>query len=156
MMIAGVFDSFGTVAAQNIIQRRTPNLIQSRVSAALDAVVLGAMAASFALGAPLIALFGAQGTYLVSAAITLVGAIILLPTMRRHARAGQRRAPHARAAGCGAADASADPATGGIVQAVEAGGSAPAAAAAAGGTESALERAVARAGSRRSSGRATR
>ena len=37
---------------------------------------------SFALGAPLIALFGAQGTYLVSAAITLVGAVILLPTMR--------------------------------------------------------------------------
>jgi MFS family permease len=82
MMLAGVFDSLGTVAAQNIIQRRTPNLIQSRVSAALDAVVLGAMAASFALGAPLIALFGAQGTYLVSAAITLVGAVILLPTMR--------------------------------------------------------------------------
>ena len=55
MMLAGLFDSLGTVAAQNIIQRRTPNMIQSRVSAALDAVVLGAMAASFALGAPLIA-----------------------------------------------------------------------------------------------------
>ena len=82
MMIAGVFDSLGTVAAQNIIQRRTPNVIQSRVSAALDAVVLGAMAASFALGAPLIAMFGAQGTYLVAAGITLVGAVILLPTMR--------------------------------------------------------------------------
>ena len=82
MMIAGLFDSLGTVAAQNIIQRRTPNIIQSRVSAALDAVVLGAMAASFALGAPLIAVFGAQGTYLVAAGITLVGAVILLPTMR--------------------------------------------------------------------------
>jgi MFS family permease len=82
MMIAGVFDSLGTVAAQNITQRRTPNILQSRVSAALDAVVLGAMAASFGLGAPLIELFGAQGTYLVAAGITLVGALILLPTMR--------------------------------------------------------------------------
>ena len=116
MMLAGVFDSLGTVAAQNIIQRRTPNLIQSRVSAALDAVVLGAMAASFALGAPLIALFGAQGTYLVSAAITLVGAVILLPTMRRHARAGQRRAPHAGAARQHAADAGAAPAASGSLK----------------------------------------
>ncbi len=73
MLIAGVFDSLGTVAAQNIIQRRTPNILQSRVSAALDAVVLGAMAASFALGAPLIELFGAQGTYIVAAGITLAG-----------------------------------------------------------------------------------
>ena len=82
MLIAGVFDSLGTVAAQNIIQRRTPNILQSRVSAALDAVVLGAMAASFALGAPLIELFGAQGTYIVAAGITMAGAVILLPTMR--------------------------------------------------------------------------
>ncbi len=82
MLVAGVFDSFGTVAAQNIIQRRTPNQIQSRVSAALDAVVIGAMAAAFALGAPLIELVGAQGTYLVAAGITLVGTVILLPTLR--------------------------------------------------------------------------
>ncbi len=81
MMVAGLFDAFGVVAAQNIIQRRTPDHIRSRVSAALDAVVLGSMAASFALAAPLIALLGVQGVYLAAAAIALTGAAILVPTL---------------------------------------------------------------------------
>ena len=38
MFTAGLFDAFGTVAAQNLIQRRTPDHLRSRVSAALDAV----------------------------------------------------------------------------------------------------------------------
>ncbi|MGN6378432.1 MAG: MFS transporter [Gaiellales bacterium] len=81
MAVAGVFDAFGTVAAQNIIQRRTPDHVRSRVSAALDAVVIGAMAASFALGAPLLALLGAQGVYLASAGTALAGGLLLLPTL---------------------------------------------------------------------------
>jgi MFS family permease len=83
MMIAGVFDSFGTVAAQNILQRRTPDRLRSRVSAALDAVVLGAMGASFALGAPLVAWLGVQGVYLAAAGLTAVATLMLLPALRR-------------------------------------------------------------------------
>lgn len=83
MMIAGSFDSFGVVAAQNVIQRRTPDAVRSRVSAALDALVLGAMSASFALGAPMVEVLGAQGVYLAAAAITLAGSLILLPMLRR-------------------------------------------------------------------------
>lgn len=81
MAVAGVFDAFGTVAAQNLIQRRTPDHVRSRVSAALDAVVIGAMAGSFALGAPLLSLLGAQGVYLAAAGISLVGALLLVPTL---------------------------------------------------------------------------
>jgi MFS family permease len=81
MLIAGVFDAFGTVAAQNIIQRRTPDHVRSRVSAALDAVVVGGMSASFALGAPLLELLGAQGVYLAAAVVSLVGALLLVPTL---------------------------------------------------------------------------
>jgi MFS family permease len=81
MLVAGVFDAFGTVAAQNLIQRRTPDHVRARVSAALDAVVIGSMAASFALGAPLLALLGPQGVYLASAALALGGALMLLPTL---------------------------------------------------------------------------
>jgi len=81
MAVAGLFDAFGVVAAQNIIQRRTPDHVRSRVSAALDAVVLGTMSLSFALGAPLVEWVGAQGVYLLSAAICLVGAMLLLPTL---------------------------------------------------------------------------
>src|SRR5205823_4042705 len=72
MLIAGVFDSFGTVAAQNVLQRRTPDRIRSRVSAALDAIVLGAMGLSFALGAPLVTWLGPQGVYLAAAVVTVV------------------------------------------------------------------------------------
>jgi MFS family permease len=81
MAVAGVFDAFGTVAAQNIIQRRTPDHVRSRVSAALDAVVIGSMAASFALGAPLLALLGPQGVYLAAAGVALGGALLLVPTL---------------------------------------------------------------------------
>jgi MFS family permease len=83
MLIAGVFDSFGTVAAQNILQRRTPDRLRSRVSAALDAVVLGAMGASFALGAPLVTWLGVQGVYLAAAALTLAATTLLLPAIWR-------------------------------------------------------------------------
>jgi MFS family permease len=83
MLIAGVFDSIGTIAAQNVLQRRTPDRLRSRVSAALDAVVLGAMGASFALGAPLVTWLGVQGVYLAAAAITLVATAMLVPMLRR-------------------------------------------------------------------------
>jgi MFS family permease len=81
MFISGSFDAFGVVAAQNIIQRRTPDHLRSRVSAALDAVVLGTMALSFALGAPLVELLGPQGVYLAAGAVAALGALLLLPML---------------------------------------------------------------------------
>lgn len=82
MLIAGVFDSFGTVAAQNVLQRRTPDRLRSRVSAALDAIVLGAMGASFALGAPLVEWLGVQGVYLAAAGLTAAATLMLIPMLR--------------------------------------------------------------------------
>jgi MFS family permease len=81
MLVAGLFDAFGVVAAQNIIQRRTPDHLRSRVSAALDAIVLGSMSLSFALGAPLIHLLGPQGVYIAAAVLCLAGALLLVPTL---------------------------------------------------------------------------
>jgi MFS family permease len=81
MLIAGLFDAFGVVAAQNLIARRTPDRIRSRVSAALDAVVLGAMAASFGLSAPLVELLGPQGVYLAAAVLCAVATALLVPTL---------------------------------------------------------------------------
>jgi MFS family permease len=82
MLIAGTFDAFGTVSAQNLLQRRTPDHLRSRVSAALDAVVIGAMSLSFAAGAPLLDLLGAQGIYLLSAVLCLIAALLLVPTLQ--------------------------------------------------------------------------
>ena len=81
MLVAGLFDAFGVVAAQNLIARRTPDRIRSRVSAALDAVVLGAMAASFGLSAPLVELLGPQGVYLAAAVMCAVATALLVPTL---------------------------------------------------------------------------
>src|SRR4029077_4393014 len=78
MLVAGLFDAFGVVAAQNLIARRTPDRIRSRVSAALDAVVLGAMAASFGLSAPLVELLGPQGVYLAAAVLCAVATALLI------------------------------------------------------------------------------
>jgi MFS family permease len=101
MAVAGLFDAFGVVAAQNIIQRRTPDHIRSRVSAALDAVVLGTMSLSFALGAPLVEWIGAQGVYLLAAGICVVGATLLLPTLAGVPDIPRRARGLARAAGGG-------------------------------------------------------
>jgi hypothetical protein len=65
-----------------MLQRRTPDRIRSRVSAALDAVVLGAMGASFALGAPLVTWLGAQGVYLAASGLTVVATLMLVPALR--------------------------------------------------------------------------
>ena len=89
MLIAGVFDSFGTVAAQNVLQRRTPDRIRSRVSAALDAIVLGAMGLSFALGAPLVTWLGAQGVYVAASVITVAATAHAPAGAPAHARAGR-------------------------------------------------------------------
>jgi MFS family permease len=101
MAVAGLFDAFGVVAAQNIIQRRTPDHIRSRVSAALDAVVLGTMSLSFALGAPLVEWLGAQGVYLLAAGTCVVGAMLLLPTLGGVPDIPRRARGLARAAGGG-------------------------------------------------------
>ena len=106
MAVAGLFDAFGVVAAQNIIQRRTPDHVRSRVSAALDAVVLGTMSLSFALGAPLVEWLGAQGVYLLAAGICLVGAMLLLPTLGGVPDIPRRARGLARAAGGGPRSAS--------------------------------------------------
>ena len=82
MAFAGVAEGAGSVAEQGIVQRRTPDAVRSRVIAASEAALLIAFAASFAVAAPIIHVFGVQGTYVIAAAASLAAAAILVPAMR--------------------------------------------------------------------------
>jgi predicted MFS family arabinose efflux permease len=82
MAFAGVAEGAGSVAEQGIVQRRTPDAVRSRVIAASEAALLIAFAASFAVAAPIIHVFGVQGTYVIAAAASVAAAAILVPAMR--------------------------------------------------------------------------
>jgi hypothetical protein len=82
MAFAGIAEGAGSVAEQGIVQRRTPDAVRSRVIAASEATLLVAFAASFAVAAPIIHVFGVQGTYVIAAAASVAAAAILVPAMR--------------------------------------------------------------------------
>jgi MFS family permease len=82
MAFAGIAEGAGSVAEQGIVQRRTPDAVRSRVIAASEAALLVAFAASFAVAAPIIQVFGVQGTYVIAAAASVAAAAILVPAMR--------------------------------------------------------------------------
>ncbi len=82
MAVAGIAEGAGSVAEQGIVQRRTPDAVRSRVIAASEAALLIAFAASFGVAAPVIHVFGVQGTYVIAAAASVAAAAILVPAMR--------------------------------------------------------------------------
>jgi predicted MFS family arabinose efflux permease len=85
VMANGVADAVAIVADQGIKQRRTPDVVRSRVMAASDAVVHIALAGGYILAGPVLALTSAQGLYLVGGVASAVSALILLP-IARHPR----------------------------------------------------------------------
>ncbi|HWO69579.1 MAG TPA: MFS transporter, partial [Actinomycetota bacterium] len=78
----GTGDAFTVVAEQGIVQRRTPDGLRSRVSAASDAIVHGALAVGFAAAGPLLELAGPQGVYAIGGATAGAAALLLLPLVR--------------------------------------------------------------------------
>jgi MFS family permease len=79
----GVFDAITIVADQGIKQRRTPDAVRSRVMAASDAVWQITLALGYALSGAVLAVFGAQGLYVVAGITSGVAAIMLLPMLGR-------------------------------------------------------------------------
>jgi MFS family permease len=83
MAAAGAADGAVTVAEQGILQRRTPDAVRSRTTAALEAVILGAFALSFPTAGLVIDLLGVRGVYLLAAGGCAGAAVILVPAMRQ-------------------------------------------------------------------------
>ena len=90
MVSAGIAEGAVTVCEQGILQRRTPDAVRSRATAATEAAVMTAFALSFPAAGLLIHLVGVRGVYLTTAAGCAVSALILIPAMRELRRSDRR------------------------------------------------------------------
>jgi predicted MFS family arabinose efflux permease len=77
----GIFDAITIVADQGIKQRRTPDVVRSRVMAASEAVWQSTLALGYVLSGVVLAAFGAQGLYVVAGLTSGVAAFMLLPML---------------------------------------------------------------------------
>jgi predicted MFS family arabinose efflux permease len=75
------------VADRSIQQRRTPDVVRSRVVSASESMITIALAVGFVLGGPALELLGPRGVYAAGGAFAFVGAIVLLPILRASRRA---------------------------------------------------------------------
>ena len=82
MVSAGVAEGVVTVAEQGILQRRTPDAVRSRVSAATEATVMVAYALSLPSAGFVIGAIGVRGAYLLASGACAVAAVILIAAMR--------------------------------------------------------------------------
>ena len=83
MAAAGVAEGAVTVSEQGILQRRTPDAVRSRATAATEAAAMGAFALSFPTAGFMLQLIGVRGVYVLAAAGCAVATLILVRAMRR-------------------------------------------------------------------------
>jgi MFS family permease len=82
MATAGLAEGAVSVSEQGILQRRTPDAVRSRATAATEAAILAAFALSFPAAGFLIGLLGVRGVYLLAAFGCAASALILIAAMR--------------------------------------------------------------------------
>jgi MFS family permease len=73
-----------TVALMTLVQRRTPQPVMGRVSAAVELVMGAPQAISLAVGSLLVVVWGYRTILGVMGAVTLLGAVYIAVTLRRH------------------------------------------------------------------------
>jgi MFS family permease len=79
----GAADAVALVAEQGIQQRRTPDVVRSRVMAASEAVLSIALAIGYGLAGPVLELTSARGLYIAAGITAILATLILLPIARR-------------------------------------------------------------------------
>jgi MFS family permease len=79
----GAADAIALVAEQGIQQRRTPDVVRSRVMSASEAVLSVALAIGYGLAGPVLGLTSARGLYIVAGITAILATLILLPIARR-------------------------------------------------------------------------
>jgi MFS family permease len=80
--VFGIADGPTLVIEQNVLQRRTPDVVRSRVVGGFETVMHGGLSISLVLGAVVVPAVGPQGAYAVAGAAALAGAGLLLPLLR--------------------------------------------------------------------------
>jgi MFS family permease len=92
----GLADGPTQVVEQNLLQRRTPDAVRSRVMGAWEAVNHVALVIAFVIGGVIVPVVGPKGAYALGGVTGLIGTAMLLPLLRwlpgRWARAEQRAA----------------------------------------------------------------
>jgi predicted MFS family arabinose efflux permease len=81
-LFAGIGDAIAIVADQGIQQRRTPDVVRSRVMAAVEFVVMISYAVALVFSGQLLRLIGPQHVYLIGGATAVVGAVVFWPVVR--------------------------------------------------------------------------
>lgn len=94
MLVSGASDGLVDVAVEVIFQRLSPDAVRSRVIAALEAVFLLGLAASFLFAGPLVDALGAKAAYALAGAGCAVTALMLIPLVRQR-RSSARLSPQA-------------------------------------------------------------
>ncbi|MEX1047274.1 MAG: MFS transporter [Actinomycetota bacterium] len=79
---SGLGDAFTMVAERNVVQRRTPDAVRSRVMAATEAAISIAFLVSFLIAGFVVNAVGPRWAYGVGAAGTGLAVLILLPVLR--------------------------------------------------------------------------
>jgi MFS family permease len=82
MLIAGGADAVVDVAAETLIQRRSPDEVRSRVVAAVDGLILTMFATSFLFAGFVVAALGPKAAYAIAGAGCAVTATLLVPVLR--------------------------------------------------------------------------
>ena len=90
ILLAGAADAVVMVADRSIQQRRTPDVVRSRVVSASESMITVALAVGFVLGGPALELLGPRGVYAAGGAFAFVGAVVLLPILRASRRAEEQ------------------------------------------------------------------
>ena len=78
----GFADGPTQVVEQNLLQRRTPDVVRSRVMGAWETLMHAGLVGALVLGAWIVAEVGPKGAYFVGGVTGLIGAALLLPLLR--------------------------------------------------------------------------
>lgn len=79
----GAGEGLSGVAEQNIIQRRTPDSVRSRVLGAIEGLFHGGLAISYVAAAFVLPVVGPRGMYAILGATAALSVIVLMPLLRR-------------------------------------------------------------------------
>jgi MFS family permease len=82
IFVMGIGDGTQLVSQQGITQRRTPDAVRSRVSAAIDAIAHISLGVSYAVAGPVVAWLGPRGTYVFGGFIGLFAIAAAIPALR--------------------------------------------------------------------------
>jgi MFS family permease len=82
VVVFGLADGPTLVIEQNLLQRRTPDVVRGRVVSGFETVMHGGLSFALLLGALALPALGPRGTYAAAGVLALAGSSLLLPLLR--------------------------------------------------------------------------